>query len=140
MFEREFARPQPGECVVAYIDPFWVLATMWQLLTLDNYVKIFEELLLDPKNYKDQVQWYTAFIVMSTLLLLLSLVFKNVISAIIVNEHTTTANDERWAEQQHENQKQLDMLQQEMMKELEADFAGFSETSLKVVEYRDTQW
>jgi len=125
IFEKRHAKINGAESVVDFKSAFWCFGTMWQLLTMDNYMASVEKLTQEPKVYRSG-SYYVGLGALIAIILLLSFVFKNVIAAIIVNEHTSSANDTRWSEQQNENQRQLDMLQREMMREINADFADYS--------------
>jgi hypothetical protein len=52
------------------------------------------------------------------------MIIKNVIAAIIVNEHTSQANDDRWEQQEAENMRQLQLIQEEIRKGIEGDFGS----------------
>lgn len=57
-------------------------------------------------------------------IILLPMIIKNVIAAIIVNEHTSQANDDRWEQQEAENMRQLQLIQEEIRKGIEGDFGS----------------
>jgi len=93
-------------------DLFTSFAIMMQIFTLDNW-KVFENELKKTcfsKLDKGEVGMdlsALAIVYIGVTIILMSLIFKNVIAAIIVNEHATTSNDQRWDEKQKILKKEL---------------------------------